>query len=154
MRTLVSILTVLPLLMPPGMCVCQFVKPGTPPAGTGGDRGARLVPAPQHDGEQAKCHSCPCHSKTSAVAARPGTVPGSGRPKPNDPAHEPGCPALKTVDHSKVAEQNHPVIDPVVPASGGVGSRIGAPPAALPRLPEPAAVSSPPAYITFRALLI
>ena len=90
-RALVFLLAGWPLLMPPGMCICQAVK------------GADITPrfserscADDHDGS---CSDSDCDGvQTNRLPCRnPGV--------PTDDQHPPGCPANKRVDNSKLLQR-------------------------------------------------
>jgi hypothetical protein len=95
-RTLVLLLILPMLLMPPGMCICPFVPIGNAtaasiPAPPDRERSVGRAPSPQQD---RACDSC-CRARTSAVPQRGDdqpTLPQSERPS-TPGKHLPGCPA-------------------------------------------------------------
>lgn len=78
LRTAVTILVAVSLLVPPGTCVCQFVPTGTPAA----DTAARQARVPSC------CHSC--HERKAERDHTPADSPANHAPG----KHAPGCPAL------------------------------------------------------------
>src|SRR6266852_5182234 len=116
LRALLCFLVTLQMLMPPGFCVCHFVHgcPATTP-----------VQPVSPDSEQPL--TCCCGCRNNKVEAKAASVQrddqpvllgsrSSGLPTPTDRPHAPGCPALQTVDHSKVAERNNiPLTSPAAP---------------------------------------
>jgi hypothetical protein len=107
-RAFVSFLVALPLLMPPGMCVCRFAPATATAVETAGRTDACVA------GEHGCCGHRHIVNKPTAdegshsISARFSvpTAEEHGPTQPNQP-HEPGCPALQTSDHVKRAEQNH-----------------------------------------------
>jgi hypothetical protein len=104
LRAVISFLVAVPLLVPPGMCACRIVLPGPAP---GSAESAGVCQKPQRD--------CCAHRKIAVklkvddhVASR-GSASSREKQHPTRPGktHEPGCPALLTADHSKLAGQNH-----------------------------------------------
>mgnify|MGYP000988900277 CR=1 FL=1 len=94
-RVLVLLLVVPSLLMPPGMCVCQYF---------------RVVPQPHAPAVAA--HAAPVCTCESCRASRSGESPGHtapDQPVPSD--HLPGCPAALD------AAQTAAVVPPVVAVS-------------------------------------
>lgn len=92
MRSLVLLLVGLPLLMPPGMCVCQLVPCGSAQAAPVATATAPTPPAPE------EC----CCKKRAAAAPTTGDKAGAwsqsspDRHHPTSPdsgKHQPGCPA-------------------------------------------------------------
>src|SRR5262245_60997018 len=157
LRAAVSILVGLPLLVPPGMCICQIVAP------------ARHVPPPPSDAQQAAAHTpgrpkahgndCSCRKcaqkrhRADASAARSQAVRHApGAPAPSD--RGPCCPALQPSARAKTFVP----IDPPPDAPGqvvGPVAFLGRPvaSAAFPPTP-PAGGPSAPLFLTHCSLLI
>jgi hypothetical protein len=91
LRALIRILVAWPLLMPQGVCVCQFLRGECVPSSC-----QQCVTA----GDQSTDTDCHCHhpdNQTKDCSA------GQGHPRPADLPHPPGCPARQTaVDYSKL----------------------------------------------------
>lgn len=93
-RALVLLLILPMLLMPPGMCICQFVPIGNVSAAS--------VPAPPdrhpsvgHDSDprpDCTCDSC-CRARAAAVPERGDDQPTQPPSDPGPGKHLPGCPA-------------------------------------------------------------
>ena len=107
MRFLVAILVGLPLLLPPGMCLCQFVPcatadPNTAESGVIQETSARVA-------ETSGC-SCGKHrvkattSSDNAIGQPCAASNQSSFPVPHE--HAPGCPALRSGDQSKIAQSH------------------------------------------------
>jgi hypothetical protein len=77
-RRVLSVLALLPLLLPPGLCVCHA---GTAACAAGAARGV------DEGGPAPLAHFCPGHGHSDPDS------PGG----PHD--HAPGCPAMKGLDH-------------------------------------------------------
>lgn len=92
-RTLVTFLVALQMLMPPGMCICQFAPTGKGSAATRFESGQRQVSHTADSRADCRCESC-----RERPAAR---LPSDGEDRPASPdeapsgpgKHAPGCPA-------------------------------------------------------------
>jgi hypothetical protein len=100
LRGLATVLVVVPLLMPPGMCICQVVRKVEAATSSG----AHQKGAAEPDAPPACCRHC-ARSK-----ARPDAEPGDQRgpepdhcPTPNSPDN-PCCPIVKAGAWSKITE--------------------------------------------------
>jgi hypothetical protein len=109
-RVLLTILAGLPMLMPPGMCICQFVPCGR----ASGDETRLPLPAVGAVSVEADSGpSCGCghrRSRSQQVTQEPGKPGGwqsipVDHPSPGPLAgqHAPGCPAAMTAATEKVA---------------------------------------------------
>lgn len=110
-RGIVLLLTALPMLMPPGMCVCQFVPRHN-------DATCRDEKACDSAGDTSTWCKCSTHSEFSQVqpAGEPVATSSSGH-VPHE--HAPGCPAaLGTTPNKMLAT---PV---VLPSEFGVATAI------------------------------
>jgi len=154
-RTLVFLLVALPMLVPPGMCICQFDLTGrcSPAA-------VRVASAPEQASsghERTPRSSCCCRHRKGGAAEhldRAGGLASEGGPGiPAGREHAPGCPAARSLDYFKV-ERN---INSVAPPADLAGFF------ALPAIPARQAllISSPaqarpalPVYLTLCTLLI
>lgn len=118
-RVLVLLLVVPSLLMPPGMCVCQYLRGVTQP-------GTHLTQAATHHTPVCTCE--PCHESRSAG------IPERHAPaKPTPADHVPGCPAA--LDAAQVAA--------VVPAVAAVSGDISLAPLDQPTLDPSGRLSRP-----------
>lgn len=95
-RALVFLLAGWPLLMPPGMCVCQFVRAGDVAPRSSecscGDEDEDFCPGPGCDRDSANCGPC------------------GDEGAPAKESYPPGCPANKKTDHSKLLEQHRQLL--------------------------------------------
>jgi hypothetical protein len=131
-RRLLSVLALLPLLLPPGVCVCHAPVTAGTAGGVDGERPAPLV------------HVCLGHG-------------GPGSHTPGGPhGHAPGCPATRGVDHW-VATPGTAAQVPALTLAGPVvpfdtASRLARTAATAPRLDSPD--EPPPLYVSLHTLLI
>lgn len=153
LRTVVTLLVVVPLLMPPGMCICQFAPNATAAAGTGGrtERGLRAghTAAPHSD---CRCDSC-CN-RTPAGGDERGPMPTDDAPPAGPGKHAPGCPAVLGDVPTKMAA---PVVTLHFDAPGGfTGTRLPDPasPAGRGRERSTVSATSPPLFISHCSLQI
>jgi hypothetical protein len=155
-RVLVLILMLPPMLMPPGMCICQFA-----PLGKASDAPLSASPGRPHavgnstdPRPDCTCDSCRRARTTAAVPEGRDDQPAGGPSAPGPGKHWPGCPAatgdapLTTaiptltvqVDLSPAADTCIPVVIAVVQSGRAA--------------PVPSPVISPPLFITHCTLLI
>jgi hypothetical protein len=155
LRTLICFLVGLSLLMPPGMCVCQFVRCEQRPVEV-----ATHVSAVSGKSVNCCCgcrngvaEGRACNVQKDKWSARLASTCVFGSTTPSD-HHTPACPALEAPDHSKVAEQNNfPLTAPGDLNSAAVYAV--APPSALHHLATSAKKSSaPPLYLAHCTLLV
>jgi hypothetical protein len=102
-RAVISFLVAVPLLVPPGMCACRLglrapaqaiaASASTCSSPRRGCCGHRATAAQKNADRRASCRDAIALTESQAP-----TAPGK--------THEPGCPALLTADHSKLAGQN------------------------------------------------
>lgn len=150
-RAAVTFLVALPLLMPPGMCICQFARLsrshpsslsfGMPPAGTP---------------TRAGCGQCSCFARSENHVHVEDDRPDADLDSCPQPVsrHEPGCPAVNTVDWSKIGSSITTVdVQPAPTGSVPLSDLVAASPA-FSRLGHAAPASRDHIYITFRTLLI
>lgn len=148
-RSVVTVLVGLQLLMPPGMCVCRFA----PVAAVGTDANAvRPAPPPL----RACCASC--GSRHPAAESCPDQAPAAPD-HPIDrgpPDHLPGCPAVSPDVAAKLPAPTEPPVDAAADAlAAAVAAGItGEPAAACRTVPHAAFPSDPPLYLSFLVLLI
>ena len=139
-RALVFLLAGWPLLVPPGLCICQFIR-GTEIAPRLSDRscaGGHDDCCPDADCDGATTHGVPC---------------GNDR-TPTDEQHPPGCPANKKVDHSRLLERPQPLASASLltrPLSYFLDLSSGQ---RLDAVRFPAHASHQPIYLAFCTLLI
>jgi hypothetical protein len=144
LRAVISFLVAVPLLVPPGMCACRFGLPEPAQVSAESDG---LCRKPQRaccaHRKIAVQHNVDHHVAENQLPARPGQT------------HEPGCPALLTADHSKLARHD----DGAAPAltlqqeSARTLDALPAPPTRLAGAPVFAPASCP-LYLFLRCLLI
>jgi hypothetical protein len=134
-RAIVFLVAGWPLLMPQGMCICQFVQ-----AGEGIARSENCQCSEDEEG------CCPYGGDEEYAWGNKGV--------PSDQQCPPGCPANKKEDHSKLAGRHVPITASVLAASplpffpdlsSALRCRL---PLAPPQPPQH------PIYIKFGALLI
>lgn len=151
-RPVLSLLAVLPMLMPPGMCLCQFV-----PARAGGSgTSPSPTPAEARHADDCRCESCRTSDAPSAPAddTRTNHQPTDG----SRPAPRPGwpcCPVALNAAGANTAVPIAPVLLPFTFPAGPVDLVTGLPcsPFARPdRDHEPS--HGPPLFICHCALLI
>ena len=153
-RALVSILVVLPMLMPPGMCVCRFFQRGMHGREAGRFERAQscqLAGCCEHCQGVPDQDDCDEHAKseTQAVTA----TDGPGHPGPVE-RHPPGCPAVQRVDHTRIVERvDHAPI--VTAIETGICLSVATPSSPSVRLASPIrGLSDPPIYLDHCTLLI
>ena len=139
-RRVLSVLALLPLLLPPGLCVCH-----APTAACTAGR-------PGHadgDGHAPLAHLCLAHACDGNHHDGPDSPGGSHR-------HAPGCPALQGVDHW--AARPGSAVQGMAPDLAGLVvscDTAGLPSFAAARLPRLGLPHGPlPLYLTLRTLLI
>jgi hypothetical protein len=102
------------LLVPPGMCVCQFVPRGC------GDSGAARAAASSTNRPRSSA-SCCCGRKRQPVVvsdrvdragaeARSSAADGLHEDEQPEQSHLPMCPALRPADHSRIASTPDPLL--------------------------------------------
>ena len=90
-RALATFLVGWTLIMPPGMCICQFVRGET----------VRIPDRTCPDDDKDICQDC-CGNE----AQLNGVLDGNQR-MPRGDQHPPGCPANKKVDNSRLVGRHH-----------------------------------------------
>ena len=160
MRTLLLLLVAPTLLMPPGMCICQFVPCGGE-MGTGrGDLSASLRPSTQ----TATSATCTCEKRRSggqdqrssgvSTCDDCGSRTGGEKPCPCPGKHWPGCPAVTGEDQAKLAPPSSAVLFSLHLACDFV-ERVQDPAAPVCRLDfTPVRPVSSPLFISHCSLLI
>ena len=132
---LLSVVALLPLLLPPGVCVCHAPAPACS-AGTAG--GVDM------DGHATLAHLCLAHGGTGSHA--PGV--------PHD--HAPGCPATRGLDYWAAKPGTAAQVPALTLAGAAAPFDAAARPAwaapAAPRLDSPGEAA--PLYVRLHALLI
>ena len=100
-RAVVTFLVAVPMLMPPGMCICQFAPTGMAAAGT--RTIAARAPAVAHSSDAGRnCRCDSCREQAPALGGHEPTPAGSPtHPQPD--RHSPGCPALLGDTPTKMA---------------------------------------------------
>ncbi len=156
-RTVVTILVAVPLLMPPGMCLCQFAPAGHVFATTWAEA-TRQEHAAHTPGSRPDCRCDSCRER----AVGPDLPAGSqGRPSPDGPPpsgpgkHPPGCPAALGDMPTKVSA---PAVTIPFDANPGpcFDSLVAGPTAPVRGAREgvSAQAASPPLFISHCSLLI
>jgi hypothetical protein len=153
-RSVLALVAVLPMLMPSGMCLCQWSSAGPTATPTGG-----VSPAAKPPGPVCGCHHCHKHDgeaaddgdDTRVGTQRPGRVPDPG-PCPRD--HRPDCPVVTGLSIRVAVLADATAGYVCRPASA---AEWACPPTAAVTSrgpPGPAAVPSSPLFISHCALLI
>jgi hypothetical protein len=156
-RAVVTLLVTLPMLMPPGMCICQFVPIGTTHAGP---LPVRTVSHDADAGRHCTCVTCqtreqdPSAGEQSRDCGHPARPCGDGPSPPVPGKHWPGCPAALGTAPTKMV-----VAPATVPVDVGTGLCFTDPlvgPGILVRRVNstPVPAISPPLYLSHCALLI
>lgn len=158
-RVGVHLVAALAMLMPPGMCVCQFVPSGKATADPLLTL-PRTQPAPAHSRLGCSCESC---RRGVAPADQPAADDHSranrsddGPTRPGPVNHQPGCPAATDGIPFGVAVPTVTVqadVDLVAVSRAGdpIIERLGS---LVRTLSPPARAVSPPLFISHCALLI
>ena len=142
-----------PLLQPPGFCVCKADWPGrtSPSQDSAGQTNSRS--APQKSG---CCSQRNANDSTVKAAPTASSEPAPHPcPAPADDDHLPGCPASAGVDRFKWVEPAQSVAEalPPVELTAFLHLEVAAP-AARPIPPSTNASSSPPLYLSHCSLVI
>jgi hypothetical protein len=150
-RVLVFLLAGWPLLMPPGMCICQFVRAGEPIPRSSGWEGAEAAESQAVEGQDEDCCPDPCCVRDKANR---GPCRDEGKGAPAKPACPASCPAGGNARHFQLVEHQHlpglsaaslsPLPFSVVPQGGE----------ALPDLHTPSPPPVLPLYLSLCTLLI
>lgn len=156
LRVLALLLMLPPTLLPPGMCVCQFVPLGKASAARQSPSHARGVSAAHAATPRPDCSCDSCRSPSTERGAADDRPPPFSVESPADPGpgkHWPGCPAavgaapLDVVVTAVTAPADLVVlVDLFWPAPGAAVSRTPVPMVTLRAIP--------PLYISHCALLI
>lgn len=155
-RVLLTILIGLPMLMPPGTCICQFV-----PCGRASADETRL-PSPGETAVSAGADSGGCghcrrrSEQTNQEPGKPGgeSIPiDHSSPVPLPGQHAPGCPAACTTSTEKVALPTSQVQTLLVLALDFIGFTTVVK-ASIPAVQELDHVHSPPLFLSHCKLLI
>src|SRR4051812_24795534 len=98
LRGVVTLLVVLPLLMPPGMCICQFVHKGRPAAVPNGLVGQDTAATADPDEPAECCFRCARSKSRSSGQTEPRgqPAPEQGRSSTPTSPDDPCCPVVKT----------------------------------------------------------
>lgn len=170
-RGLVSLLIALPLLMPPGMCVCQFLACERPsparPAAVGLNRSSS--PTASESDSPAPPSGCACSARQAAqssggdaalagkalgpAAAATHSADTSG-PLTPPPGHAPSCPASQSAGQSKSAATPSLVLDFAVELAAVGDVVFVSPRPADHRTSQPVGTADGPLYLAYRSLLI
>jgi hypothetical protein len=160
LRFLVLLLVLPPLLMPPGVCVCQILQAGS--GGTALVASESAAPTRLRNEVPSRANGC-CkgcwnltYRDTDSRGPQPDPMRGCPEPDqsvPSDRQHAPNCPAVGAVAAAKFAEP--PIVLPVIEfviseaiCAGDVSNGPRAFPTSADTFP------TTPRYISFRSLLI
>lgn len=159
LRTVASFLALLPMLMPPGMCICQFVPienvSATPLAASPDRRGS--VPHATDPRPDCNCNSCR-HARAATVApergdGQPAWPPGGAPSAPGSGKHWPGC--LAAMGDVPLATTVVPVAVQADVAATSFLTPVAAAVVSPDRVaPAPPPTASLPLFISHCALLI
>lgn len=156
LRSVVTFLVAVPMLMPPGMCICQFAPTGKASAVTRSEVGQQRVGHTADSRTDCRCDSCRERAAAAGLPTGGEDGPSSSDEAPFGPGkHAPGCPAALGDVPTKMAASTvtihldtNPVgcfVPPVVEPTASVGrGRVC--------VSHPAA--SPPLFISHCSLLI
>lgn len=156
-RTVVTFLVAVPLLMPPGMCICQFAPTGKAFAATRpeADRHPHVAPASDSRSDCC-CDSCRERATDAGLTAGSEGRSSHDGSLPSGPGkHAPGCPAALGDMPTKVAA---PAVSIHFDVNPGLcfDSPVGQPAASVGRNREcvSAQAASPPLFICHCSLQI
>lgn len=160
-RVLLTSLVGLPMLMPPGMCLCQFLPCGrASAAGSGQTSAGEAAASPGVE----SAPSCGCRNQrgnseqAKQEPGKPGgweNLPaGDSCPVPLPGGHAPGCPAACSSAAEKVALPGFQIQILAAPALSFVGIAAVNDKANVPAYGLPAHVHSPPLFLAHCTLLI
>lgn len=146
LRGIVLLLTALPMLMPPGICVCQFAHRSGNSNDSAQTTSATTLSA-------TRCCKCSTHNDFENFSDA-GTTFANHSPSPEDPKHDPGCPAVLGTTPNKIV-----LASVVMPSEFGVATAI------LELVPSKAATfgrfqsdsithSDPPLFLTYCTLVL
>lgn len=153
-RPVLSLLAVLPMLMPPGMCLCQLVPARAGGFGSYPTSAADRDPIRHADG--CRCESCrePSAPTEPANGTRPDLLPTDG-PRPAPLPGWPCCPAVLNVAGVNTAVLVTPVLLPCAFPAAPVDFAAAPPCSPFTRPDRDSAPSyDPPLFICHCALLI
>lgn len=157
LRALVLLLMLPPMLLPPGMCVCQFVPVGTVPAPLSASRDREL--SASHDANpRADCTCASCRSRAGAAPSEGGdnapTPRDDGPSRPEPGKHWPGCPAAADATPFNMVVPTVTVQADLAAATGFFTPVEVAVVPPVRATPVPAPAYSPPLFISHCTLLI
>jgi hypothetical protein len=148
-QKLFSLVLIMPLLLPQGMCICDLI-PQKSTAGTEGEAATEEAPP-----------CCRCHrhqrrrtaeqASTASARSHPHQLPA---PVQRDEDHVPGCPAKAGGGLWKHTSRDPHSLTASTFASLAEASPCSLPEAPTPLLPAPIASADPPIYLTLRTLRI
>lgn len=152
LRAVLTVLIAVPMLMPPGMCLCQFASAAS----------ACSPSAPLHDAGHPASVDCCCDSCRERAGAISAVSQEEEKPRPSDrPAsphpgkHAPGCPAALGDIPNKMATAAVTLHLDASPAVGFVSAVVSATaPRSHDRDIETVAIIALPLFISHCALLI
>lgn len=157
LRALVLLLMLPPMLMPPGMCICQFVPTGTasaPPSASP----VRELSASHDTNPRADCTCASCRSQAGAALPADSDnqpSPGDDGPSRHEPGkHWPGCPAAADATPFNMVVPTVTVQADLVAAAGFFTPVVVAVVSPVRATPIPAPAYSPPLFISHCTLLI
>jgi hypothetical protein len=112
LRIVTSLLIVLQMLLPPGMCICQFVPQVCAEP-------LEVKAQDDHPVTSQRSSCCCCHKARATTSGHTDQIRSAARSSseeglhsddaPVHPSHDPDCPALRPADHAEVAETSQPL---------------------------------------------
>lgn len=147
---LLTLAACVPLLLPPGVCLC---KAGDRPRARAALAQARDAgPVALLDGPC--CKKCQCAAPAATPSSHRGRHP-TPRPAPTEDPHLPGCPASPAADASKWVEPTQTVANILPPLQIVAFLPVEVTVAARPPVPASANwPSSPPLYLSHCSLVV
>lgn len=157
LRALVLLLMLPPMLMPPGMCICQFVPVGTAsnplPASSSRELSASHDASPRADCTCASCRSQTGSALPTGSDNQP-TQSDDGPSRPGPGKHWPGCPAAADAAPFNMVVPAVTVQADLVAAAGFFTPVEVAVVSPVRPTPVPSPAHSPPLFISHCTLLI
>lgn len=103
-RALVFLLAGWPLLMPPGMCICQFVRAAEPVARSSESESAEAAESQAAEDQDDDCCPDPCCVREKASR---GPCRDEGKGAPTKPECPSNCPASGNAHYFQLVEHQH-----------------------------------------------
>src|SRR5690242_17644089 len=103
-RALVFFLAVWPLFMPPGMCICQFIRASEPVARSSESEDPETAESQAAEGQDEDCCPDPCCER---VRANRSPCRDQGKSAPTKPECPANCPASGNIHHFQLVEHQY-----------------------------------------------